>query len=101
MCLGIPMQVVGASEQGFVCAGRGAREELDLALVGEQAVGTWVLAARGCAVRVLSAEEAQRIDSALDALEAVLAGETNVDGFFADLIAREDRGLASDFPGTP
>jgi len=101
MCLGIPMRVLAAGERGFLCEGRGAREELDLALVGEQRPGTWVLAARGCAVRVLSAEEAQRIDSALEALEAVLAGETNVDGFFADLIAREDRGLTSNLPENP
>lgn len=101
MCLGIPMQVLGAGERGLVCEGRGARQELDMALVGEQPRGTWVLAARGCAVRVLGAEEAQGIARALDALEAVLAGETNVDAFFADLIAREDRGLASDLPENP
>ncbi|HUH91839.1 MAG TPA: HypC/HybG/HupF family hydrogenase formation chaperone [Casimicrobiaceae bacterium] len=101
MCLGIPMQVLAAGERGFLCEGRGARDELDLALVGAQPPGTWVLAARGCAVRVLSAEEAQRIGRALDALEAVLAGETNVDAFFADLIAREDRPLPANVPENP
>ena len=90
MCLGIPMRVVDRTERGILCEGRGRREELDAMLIGGQAFGTWVLAFRGCAVRVLSAEEAEQIGAALDALDAVLAGESNVDVFFADLIARED-----------
>jgi hydrogenase expression/formation protein HypC len=91
MCIGIPMRVLDRTERGLLCEGRGTREELDAMLIGEQASGTWVLAFRGCAVRVLGAEEAGQISAALDALDAVLAGESNVDAFFADLIAREDR----------
>jgi hydrogenase expression/formation protein HypC len=91
MCIGIPMQVLDVRGGTLFCEGRQARVELDAMLVGEQTPGTWVLAFRGCAMRVLSAEEAKHIDSALDALEAVLAGESNVDAFFADLIEREDR----------
>jgi hydrogenase assembly chaperone HypC/HupF len=101
MCLGIPMQVIGAGERGLVCEGRGAREALDGALVGAQLPGTWVLASRGCAVRVLDAEEARRIGAALDALEAVLAGETNVDAFFADLVAHEHPAPAPDVGENP
>ena len=91
MCIGIPMQVVDVRGARLSCEGRGTRVELDAMLIGEQPLGTWVLAFRGCAMRVLSAEEAKGIGSALDALEAVLAGETNVDAFFADLIEHEDR----------
>jgi len=94
MCIGIPMQVVESLGLTLVCEGRGARESLDAMLIGEQSVGTWLLAYRGCAVRVLTAEEAERTSAALDALEAVLAGESNVDSYFADLVEREDPALA-------
>ena len=40
-------------------------------------------------MRVLSAEEAEQTNAALDALEAALAGAQNFDRFFADLIDRE------------
>jgi hydrogenase expression/formation protein HypC len=94
MCIGAPMQVIESLGPVLVCEGRGGREAIDAMLIGEQSAGTWVLAHRGCAVRVLSAEEAQSIDAALAALDAVLAGESNVDAYFADLIAREDPALS-------
>jgi len=58
-------------------------------LVGEQPPGTWVLAFRGSALRVLTADEAAQTNAALDALEAVLAGAQSFDRFFADLSDRE------------
>ena len=96
MCIGIPMQVVESQGHALVCEGRGSREALDALLIGEQTVGTWVLAYKGCAVRVLTAEEAEHTSAALDALEAVLAGASNVDHYFADLIEREDPALSPD-----
>jgi len=101
MCIGIPMRVVESRGPVLVGEGRGAREVLDAMLVGEQSVGTWVLAHRGCAVRVLTEEEAQQTNSALDALGAVLAGASNVDQYFADLVEREDRALMPKVEGTP
>ena len=89
MCIGIPMQVVDAAERISWCEGRGQRLRLDLALVGEQSAGTWVLAFQGSAVRVLTPEEAAQTNAALDALEAALDGNTNFDAFFADLTERE------------
>jgi hydrogenase expression/formation protein HypC len=62
---------------------------LDLMLVGPQPAGTWVLAFRGAAMRVMTADEARQTDAALDALERVLAGDGNVDSHFADLVDRE------------
>lgn len=88
MCIGIPMQVVRSREPGAWCEGRGRREQLNMLLVGEQPPGTWVLAFQGSAVRVLSADEAARTGAALDALEAALAGESDLDAFFADLSGR-------------
>ncbi len=89
MCIGVPMQVVAAGTGRAQCEGRGQRELLDLMLVGEQPVGTWVLAFRGAAMRVMSADEARATNGALDALEAVLAGESDISAHFADLVDRE------------
>ena len=88
MCIGIPMQVVGAGEFRALCEGRGRRQELDVMLIGPQPPGAWVLAFQDSAIRVLCAEEAAQINAALDALEAVLAGAPQVDRFFADLVDR-------------
>lgn len=98
MCIGIPMLIVSAEERGTWCEGHGRRESLNMLLVGEQPPGTWVLAFQGSAVRVLSAEEAARTGAALDALEAALAGNTDLDAFFPDLSARAP-GLAENFRG--
>ncbi len=88
MCVGIPMQVVGADGGATICAGRGRRERIDVALVGDQPVGAWILAYQGSAVRTLTQQEAVQTDAALDALEAALAGVSNVDDYFADLVGR-------------
>jgi hydrogenase expression/formation protein HypC len=89
MCIGIPMRLVAAGSGQGQGEGRGQRETLDLRLVGDQPIGTWVLAFHGTAVRVLSAGEAHATNDALDALEAVLAGGGDVDAHFADLLDRE------------
>jgi hydrogenase expression/formation protein HypC len=89
MCVGTPMLIVAAEATVAVCEGRGRREQIDLALVGEQPVGTWILAYQGSAVRTMTPDEAAQTSAALDALDAVLAGSDNVDAFFADLIDRE------------
>jgi len=90
MCIGVPMRLLSGAEGRALCEGRGKRETLDLMLVGEQPAGTWLLAFRGTAVRVLSADEARQTNGALDALEAALAGDGNGNGdaHFADLVAR-------------
>lgn len=98
MCIGIPMQVVSATEGCAWCEGRGRQQDLNMLLVGLQPPGTWVLAFQDSAVRVLSPEEAAQTNAALDALEAVLAGARNVDCFFADLIEREPA-LSKHLPG--
>ena len=89
MCIGIPMQLLSDGDNRATCEGRGQREGLDLMLVGPQSAGTWVLAFRGAAMRVMTADEASETDAALDALESVLAGNDNVDMHFADLVDRE------------
>ena len=88
MCIGVPMRIVAAAAQVALCEGRGQRQQLDLMLLGELPEGTWVLAFRGAALRVLTPDEAREINGALDALDAVLAGGADVDAFFPDLADR-------------
>jgi hydrogenase assembly chaperone HypC/HupF len=88
VCIGIPMRIVRAVVGGAWadCEGRGRTERLDSMLVGEQPIGTWVLAFRGAAVRVLTAEEAVQTNAALDALESAMEGGRDFDGYFSDLV---------------
>lgn len=88
MCLGTPMQVVAVEEHHAWCEADGQRERLDMALLGPQPVGTWVLAFQGAARQVMGDEEAAQARAGRGALAAVLAGGTNVDAFFADLVNR-------------
>ena len=91
MCIGIPMQVV--ESHGFVarCAGRGESADVNMLLVGPQEPGTWILNFLGSAREVLSADDASKINAALDALEAVMNGDEDVDidAYFVDLAERE------------
>lgn len=90
MCFAIPMRVV--SGEGLVawCEGRGERRQLDLALVGAQPAGTWLVAFRDVARQVLTEDEARTLNLALDGLEAALRGETEgLDAYFPDLVRRD------------
>ena len=89
MCLAIPMQVVEPLGDTAWCHGREGRSLIDLALVGPQPAGAWLLTFLGAAREVISEEAAMNTDRALDALVAVLAGDAaGVEDAFADLIAR-------------
>jgi hydrogenase expression/formation protein HypC len=89
MCIGTPMQVVQAEAHHAWCEADGRRERLDMALIGMQPPGTWVLAFQGTARQVMGPEEAAFARDARRALAAALAGETDMDAFFADLVGRE------------
>jgi hydrogenase expression/formation protein HypC len=89
MCIGIPMQVIECDEFFALCEGRGERRRLDVMLLGQQLPGTWVLAFLDSARSVIDASEAVQINDALDALEAVMNGETDVDRYFGDLVRKE------------
>lgn len=88
MCVGIPMRVVHCDGLTALCAGRDGERRLDLALVGEQPPGTWLLAFLDGAREVIDAEAAARIEAALDGLAAAMDGETDLSRYFADLIDR-------------
>lgn len=85
MCLGIPVQIVESGDYYARCRGRNGNCVVDLSLVGAQPVGTWLLSFLDAAREVIPAARAVAINAALDALDAVQAGETDVSAFFADL----------------
>ena len=47
MCIGLPMQVIQADGIFAWCEAGAERERLDMRLVGDQPVGTWVLGFHG------------------------------------------------------
>ena len=89
MCVGIPMQVTALEGLTAWCEGRGERLQADIRLLETPAVGDWLLVFHGVARESLSEHRARDISSALDALDAALAGETDFDRHFADLVGRE------------
>ncbi|MDP2005847.1 MAG: HypC/HybG/HupF family hydrogenase formation chaperone [Rubrivivax sp.] len=88
MCIGVPLQVMSVEEHHAWCEADGQRERLDMALVGPQPPGTWVLGFQGAARHVLGAQEAAQARAGRRALAAVLGGGSDVDAFFADLVGR-------------
>ena len=89
MCIGVPMQIVELGTGVAVAVRNGVRERLDVMLLGDVAPGMWVLAFHGRALKTLTELEAQDTERALAALEAVMAGRTDIDHLFADLVSRE------------
>jgi hydrogenase expression/formation protein HypC len=88
MCIGLPLRVVESHGNFAWCEADGHRERLDMMLVGEQPVGTWVLGFLGTARQVLGDEEAAQSRAARQALAAALRGDASVDTYFADLVDR-------------
>ncbi len=89
MCIGVPLQVLQLDGPFAWCESGGERERLDMRLIGEQPVGTWVLAFHGAARQVMSDLEAAQARAGRQALAAVLCGADGIDDFFADLVGRE------------
>lgn len=74
MCLGIPMQVTEV-EPGYArCAGRLGPCRVRTALVGDVAVGDWLLVFLDSAQERIPVERAREIDATLDLIEAVMQG---------------------------
>ena len=83
------MEVVGPLGDTAWCTGRKGRKMSDLALVGPQREGAGLLTLLGAAREVITGRAATDSDRALDALAAVLAGDTaGIDEAFADLVPR-------------
>ncbi|HYP58526.1 MAG TPA: HypC/HybG/HupF family hydrogenase formation chaperone [Beijerinckia sp.] len=86
MCIGIPMVVESVSGHRAICRKGEERSTVDLALIGPQPAGTWVLVFLGSAREILTPERAQQIELAHAALTAAANGE-NTDFAFADFLA--------------
>lgn len=88
MCLGLPMRIVECHGLVARCFGRGGERSIDLALVGEQIPGTWLLCFIDAAREVIDDTTADRVNAALDGLEAAMSGVVDLDAHFADLVGR-------------
>lgn len=88
MCLGLPMRIVECHGLLARCAGRDGERTIDLALVGEQPPGTWLLCFIDAAREVIDAATAERVNTALDGLEAAMSGVVDLDVHFPDLVGR-------------
>jgi hydrogenase expression/formation protein HypC len=89
MCIGLPMQVTELRGESALCVYRGETSLVDMMLVGEQPVGTWLLVFLYAAREVISEQKARQIADALEAMRLAMQGETQLDYLFADLVGRE------------
>ena len=76
MCIGVPVQVIEAGDCVALCRGLNGDEHVNMMLIGDQPVGTWVLSYLGSARRVLDESEAMDINRALADLRALILGES-------------------------
>lgn len=88
MCVGVPMQIVSTNGLVAECCVGDETRTVDLSLVGEAAVGQYALVYLNSAVRILDAEEANRIHDALAAVVAAADGQP-FEHLIGDLIDRE------------
>ena len=74
MCIGIPMQVLSV-ETGFAqVQGRGESRRIKTTLIGDCAVGDWLLTFIDDAREIISLERAIEVNATLDLLQAVMDG---------------------------
>ena len=79
MCLGTPVQVVQSGEVMSLCRGRNGDEDVNMLLIGQQSVGTWVLSFLGWAREILDEQQAIEINLALDGLQEIMDGADTID----------------------
>jgi len=73
MCIGLPMQVRSTEPGHAWVEGRGTRRRVNTALVGEPAVGDWLLVFLEGAREPLTAERAAEVNAALDLIDGAMA----------------------------
>jgi hydrogenase assembly chaperone HypC/HupF len=84
------MQVTEVEDDLFAwCDGRNGRRRINTMLIDAVQPGDWLLTFLDSAREAIDAERAIMINSALDGLERVAAGQDNFEECFADLINRE------------
>jgi hydrogenase assembly chaperone HypC/HupF len=84
------MQVIEVEDDMFVwCDGRNGRNRINTMMINAVQPGDWLLTHLDSAREVIDAERAAMINSALEGLERVAAGQDDFEECFADLINRE------------
>jgi len=83
------MQIIEPRDTSALCLYRGETVLIDTMLVGEQSAGTWLLVFLNTAREVISAQQAQQISDALEAMRLAMQGEIQIDHLFTDLAGRE------------
>ncbi len=73
------MQVLECGDLVARCRGLNGEEDVNMMLIGNQPVGTWVLNFLGSAREVLSEDDALLINKAIEGLGAIMAGEQQID----------------------
>ena len=89
MCIGIPMQVIESGDHHALCRDGSQRVQVDTTLVGRPSPGSWLLVFLGAAREQLDEATALAMRDAVHAVSQIMAGETQVDHLFDDLIERE------------
>lgn len=89
MCIGIPMRVMQVEGDYALCEGLGEQRRVDTLLLGSQKIGTWLLVFLDSAREVLTPGDAEKITSALQAVNLAMQGESDVGHLFADLVDSE------------
>jgi len=92
MCIGTPVKVIEDRDFVALCEGRNGTEEVNMMLVGPQTEGTWVLNFLGSAREVISEQDAENINKALDGLTAIMDGadKIDVDMYFPDISVKNN-----------
>lgn len=89
MCIGLPMQILETLPGQARCQGQGEEQWIDMMLLGDQPVGTWILTFLNTGREVISPKQAALISDALTALDMAMQGDNQFDHLFADLVDRE------------
>ena len=76
MCIGVPIRVIEAGDCVALCRGINGDEHVNMMLIGDQPVGTWVLNYLGSARKILDEAEAMDINQALSDLRLLALEET-------------------------
>lgn len=92
MCVGVPVQVIEAGEGVALCRGPNGDEHINMLLIGDQPVGSWVLSHLGWGREVITEEDASNINKALQGLSAIMNGaeEIDVDYYFPGLATQPE-----------
>jgi hydrogenase expression/formation protein HypC len=83
------MQVIETHEFHAVCLDGNQQHKVDTTLLGQPEPGTWLLVFLGAAREALDEPTALAMRDAVNAVNQVMSGESQIDHLFGDLINRQ------------